>query len=181
MTLPTVQSDFSGDQQHLQALAQCLGDAAAWSQWRSAQLDAHAAVRLRGANLSGCNLAGFDLSAADLQACNLQASDLRGADLRSANLLMADCAETDFREACLDDAQATGAYFAKADLRGASLKRVDVGEGHMKKAKLDGAQLHGAQLQWTRAVSASMLASANGDAATSIPEATTRPAHWESA
>ncbi|MFD7503217.1 pentapeptide repeat-containing protein [Streptomyces sp. NPDC059850] len=85
---------------------------------------------------------------ADLIGARLRGADLRGASLRGALLIAADL---------------TGADLSAADLIGADLRD----------ASLGGADLTGA-LFLTQA----QLNAARGDAATRLPSALTRPAHW---
>ncbi|MGI5202579.1 pentapeptide repeat-containing protein [Spirillospora sp. CA-108201] len=85
---------------------------------------------------------------ADLMGAKLRGADLRGADLR-------------------------GAYLIAADLRGADLRVADVTGADLRDADLRGADLSGC-LFLTQA----QLDSARGDAATRLPAALTRPAHW---
>jgi len=84
---------------------------------------------------------------------DLIGADLRGADLRGANL--------------------RGAYLIGADLRRADLRLADV-----TGADLRGAKLGGADLSQTIFLAQAQLEAATGDAATRLPAALTRPAHW---
>ncbi|MER6805966.1 MULTISPECIES: pentapeptide repeat-containing protein [Streptomyces] len=90
---------------------------------------------------------------ADLIGAKLSGADLRGASLRGALLVAADLGGADLR-----DADLIGADLRDADLRGADLR---------------GADLTGA-LFLTQA----QLNAARGDAATVLPPALSRPAHW---
>ncbi|WP_431771214.1 pentapeptide repeat-containing protein [Streptomyces cucumeris] len=85
---------------------------------------------------------------ADLMGARLRGADLRGANLRGALLIAADLTRADL---------------SAADLIGADLRDAD----------LSGADLTGA-LFLTQA----QLNAARGDAATRVPGALTRPAHW---
>ncbi|MET7904497.1 pentapeptide repeat-containing protein [Streptomyces sp. NPDC005355] len=85
---------------------------------------------------------------ADLIGARLQGADLRGANLRGAYLIAADLGRADLTAADL-----IGADLRDADLRGADLT--------------DALFLTQAQLN-----------AARGDAATRLPSALTRPAHW---
>ncbi|MFE1962368.1 pentapeptide repeat-containing protein [Streptomyces sp. NPDC059479] len=85
---------------------------------------------------------------ADLLGTKLKGADLRGADLRGACLIAADLRDADLR---------------LADLIGADLRDTD----------LRGADLTGAVFLVQTQVNA-----ARGDAATALPTALTRPAHW---
>ncbi|MEU8346043.1 Uncharacterized protein YjbI, contains pentapeptide repeats [Actinomadura meyerae] len=90
---------------------------------------------------------------ADRRGADLIGARLRGADLRAANL--------------------RGAYLIGADLRGADLRSADVIGADLRDADLRGADLTGC-LFLTRA----QLDAARGDAATRLPDAVGRPAHW---
>lgn len=85
---------------------------------------------------------------ADLAGARLAGADLRGADLRGALLIAADLSGADLR--C-------------ADLIGADLRDTD----------LSGADLTGGIF-----LTQPQLGAARGDAATRLPPALTRPAHW---
>nr|WP_246212255.1 pentapeptide repeat-containing protein [Streptomyces abyssomicinicus] len=85
---------------------------------------------------------------ADLMGARLAGADLRGASLRGALLVAADLGGADLRE---------------ADLIGADLRDAD----------LSGADLTGALF-----LTQSQLDAARGDAATKVPAALRRPAHW---
>jgi hypothetical protein len=89
------------------------------------------------------------------RAADLIGKDLRGADLRGANL--------------------RGAYLIGADLRGADLYRAD-----LIGADLRGARLGGARLADALFLTQPQVDSAQGDAATALPGALRRPAHWAS-
>ncbi|WP_141576889.1 pentapeptide repeat-containing protein [Actinomadura sp. WMMA1423] len=91
---------------------------------------------------------GKDRRGADLLGARLKGADLRGADLR-------------------------GAYLIAADLRGADLRAADLLGADLRDADLRRADLTGC-LFLTQA----QLDSARGDAATCLPEALVRPAHW---
>ncbi len=84
---------------------------------------------------------------------NLMAARLRAADLRGANL--------------------RGALLIAADLRNADLRRADVTGADLRDADVCGADLSDA-LFLTQA----QLDAAKGDAATRLPPALRRPAHW---
>ncbi|MEU7470043.1 pentapeptide repeat-containing protein [Streptomyces sp. NPDC044984] len=85
---------------------------------------------------------------ADLIGARLSGADLRGASLRGALLVAADLGGADLR-----DADLIGADLRDADLRGADL----TGALFLTQAQLDAAR---------------------GDAATVLPPALSRPAHW---
>jgi uncharacterized protein YjbI with pentapeptide repeats len=91
------------------------------------------------------------------------ARQLRGADLVGAKLR-----GTDLRGASL-----RGAYLIAADLRGADLRLADVIGADVRDADLSGADLSTALYLTQTQVNA-----ARGDAATLLPTAVTRPAHW---
>ncbi|WAP59968.1 pentapeptide repeat-containing protein [Streptomyces sp. S465] len=85
---------------------------------------------------------------ADLIGADLRGADLRGANLRGARLIAADLERADL---------------TSADLIGADLRDAD----------LSGADLRGAVF-----LTQDRLNAARGDAATRLPPALTRPAHW---
>ncbi|WP_231619033.1 pentapeptide repeat-containing protein [Nonomuraea sp. SBT364] len=85
---------------------------------------------------------------ADLIGANLKGADLRGANLR-------------------------GAYLIGAALKGADLRSADLIGADLRGADLAGAALTGALF-----VTQSQLNAATGDAATRLPAALSRPAHW---
>lgn len=85
---------------------------------------------------------------ADLMGAKLAGADLRGASLRGALLVAADLKKADLRT---------------ADLIGADLRDAD---------------LRGADLTGALFVTQAQLNAAKGDAATALPAALTRPAHW---
>jgi hypothetical protein len=87
----------------------------------------------------------------------------RGADLIGADLTGADLHGADLR----------GAYLIAAGLRGADLSHADLIGADLRDADLRGATLTGALF-----LTQSQLNAARGDAATTIPPALTRPAHW---
>jgi hypothetical protein len=84
---------------------------------------------------------------------DLIGKDLRRADLRGANL--------------------RGAYLIGADLRGADLFKAD-----LIGADLRGAQVGGARLAEAVFLTQPQIDAARGDAATTLPAALRRPAHW---
>jgi len=88
-------------------------------------------------------------------------SDLVGATLRDADL---------------QGANLRGALAIAADLRGADLRMAD-----LTGADLRDADLSGADLSTSLFLLQSQLDSARGDAATRLPAARTRPAHWAGA
>jgi uncharacterized protein YjbI with pentapeptide repeats len=89
----------------------------------------------------------------DREGSDLIGADLRGADLRGANL--------------------RGAYLIGADLRGADLGSADMTGADLRAADLSGAALCGCLFLTQPQVDA-----ARGDAATRVPRALLRPAHW---
>lgn len=103
---------------------------------------------LRASELSRAGLRGKDRRGADLAGARLRGADLRGADLR-------------------------GALLIAADLRGADLRGADLIGADLRNADLSGADLSGC-LFLTRG----QLDAARGDAATRLPAALARPAHW---
>ncbi|MFF1273162.1 pentapeptide repeat-containing protein [Streptomyces marokkonensis] len=108
------------------------------------------ALLLRAGELARAHVPGRRKNhrGADLVGAKLSGADLRGASLRGALLVAADLSGADLRD---------------ADLIGADLRDAD----------LTGADLTGA-LFLTQA----QLNAARGDAATVLPPALTRPAHW---
>jgi hypothetical protein len=92
-----------------------------------------------------------------------RAPDRRGADLMGAALRGAD----------LRGASLRGAYLIGADLRGADLRRSDLLGADLRAADLRGADLTGALF-----LTQPQLTAATGDAATALPAALARPAHW---
>jgi hypothetical protein len=92
-----------------------------------------------------------------------RARDRRGADLMGAALRGAD----------LRGASLRGAYLIGADLRGADLRRADLLGTDLRAADLRGADLTGAMF-----LTQPQLTAAAGDAATVLPAALSRPAHW---
>jgi uncharacterized protein YjbI with pentapeptide repeats len=92
--------------------------------------------------------AGRNLRGAELIGKNLGYADLRGANLRGASLIGADL---------------TGADLRLADVTGADFR---------------GANLSGAKLAACIFLTQSQLDAANGDLATRLPPACSRPAHW---
>jgi uncharacterized protein YjbI with pentapeptide repeats len=87
----------------------------------------------------------------------------RGADLIGARLKGADLKGADLR----------GAYFIAADLRNADLRAADLIGADLRDADLRAADLTGAIF-----VTQAQVNAARGDAATRLPRALTRPAHW---
>ncbi|MET7620060.1 pentapeptide repeat-containing protein [Streptomyces sp. NPDC005408] len=89
--------------------------------------------------------------------------DRRGADLIGARLAGAD----------LRGANLRGAYLIAADLTGADLRLADLIGADLRDAELAGADLTGSFF-----LTQPQLNAAKGDAATKLPPALTRPAHW---
>ncbi|MFI0784296.1 pentapeptide repeat-containing protein [Streptomyces lydicus] len=87
----------------------------------------------------------------------------RGADLMGARL----------RKADLRGANLRGAYLIAADLQGADLRQADLIGADLRDADLSGADLTGALFLTQAQVNA-----ARGNAATTLPPALSRPAHW---
>ncbi|GHJ26356.1 pentapeptide repeat-containing protein [Streptomyces hygroscopicus] len=85
---------------------------------------------------------------ADLIGADLRGADLRGANLRGAHLIAADLTRADLTAADLIGADFRDADLSAADLRGAIF------------------------------LTQAQLSAARGDAATRLPPALTRPAHW---
>jgi len=109
------------------------------------------ALLLRTSDLVRASAGGR--AAADRRGADLIGARLRGADLRGANL--------------------RGAYLIGADLRGADLRGADLIGADLRGADLGGADLTGSVFLTQVQVNA-----ARGDAATKLPPALTRPAHW---
>ncbi|MGW6500418.1 pentapeptide repeat-containing protein, partial [Nonomuraea angiospora] len=103
---------------------------------------------LRTSELARAGRKGKERRGADLIGAKLAGADLRGANLR-------------------------GAYLIGADLRGADLREAD-----LIGADLRGADLAGADLSGVIFLTQPQLNAATGDAATRLPAALTRPAHW---
>ncbi|MFI9050235.1 pentapeptide repeat-containing protein [Streptomyces sp. NPDC053427] len=89
--------------------------------------------------------------------------DRRGADLFGARLKGAALRGANLRGACLIAADLQGADLRSADLIGADLRDAD---------------LRGADLTGSIFLTQSQLNAAKGDAATRLPAALSRPAHW---
>jgi hypothetical protein len=87
----------------------------------------------------------------------------RGADLIGARLTGANLRGADLR----------GAYLIAADLTGADLREADLIGADLRDATLNGADLTGGIF-----LTQPQLDAARGDAATRLPPALTRPAHW---
>ncbi|MBC3841234.1 pentapeptide repeat-containing protein [Streptacidiphilus sp. 4-A2] len=105
---------------------------------------------LRASELARAEVPGRrpDHRGADLIGAALTGADLRGASLRGARLIAADLRKADLR---------------RADLIGADLRDAD---------------LSGADLRDCLFLTQAQLNAARGSAATSLPSALTRPAHW---
>jgi hypothetical protein len=95
---------------------------------------------------------------------------------RAPNRARADLVGADLRGADLRGASLCGAVLLGADLRGADLRQAD-----LLGADLRGADLRGADLKGAIFLAQPQLESARGDAATTLPLARTRPAHWRPA
>jgi len=93
----------------------------------------------------------------------VRSKELRGADLIGATLRRVD----------LSGANLRGALLIGADLRDADLRTAD-----LIGADLRGADLSGADLRNCLFLTQAQLNAARGDAATRLPAAVTRPAHW---
>jgi hypothetical protein len=92
----------------------------------------------------------------------------RGRDRRRADLV-----GRDLRRERLAGADLRGASLLGADLRGARLDRTD-----LIGADLRGANLRGTDLATALFLTPTQVAAARGDAATRLPPALPRPAHW---
>lgn len=128
--------------------------------------------RLTGAGPDA--LAGFDVNPHRdrVDALLAQASELvragAGRDLRGADLIGRRRRRADLRAADL-----RGAYLIGTDLRGADLSLAD-----LIGADLRGAELSGADLGTSLFLTQPQVSAALGDAATRLPAALRRPAHW---
>ncbi|RBQ19534.1 pentapeptide repeat-containing protein [Spongiactinospora rosea] len=96
-----------------------------------------------------------------------------GGRARGKRFRGADLAGADLRRADLRGASLRGAFLIGADLRGADLRSAD-----LIGADLRGANLGGADLTGSLFLIQSQLDAAQGDQATRLPPALTRPAHW---
>ncbi|MEU9351404.1 pentapeptide repeat-containing protein [Streptomyces griseoloalbus] len=123
------------------------------------------------------SITGLDMNAlrGEVNTLLLRASDLARAQVpgrkrnhRGADLIGAKLSGADLRGASL-----RGALLVAADLGGADLRDADVIGADLRDADLSGADLTGA-LFLTQA----QLNAARGDAATRLPPALSRPAHW---
>jgi hypothetical protein len=92
---------------------------------------------------------------------------------RGAKLHRADLAGRDLRGMKLTDAYLRGATLIATDLRAVDLTRADLLGVDMRDADLRGTRLH-SSLFLTNAV----VASAHGDATTTLPKHLVRPTHW---
>ncbi|MCK2216132.1 pentapeptide repeat-containing protein [Actinomadura sp. ATCC 31491] len=120
-------------------------------------------------------LAGYDVAPhrAAVNELLLRTSELvrsghRGQDRRGADLIGARLRGADLRGANL-----RGAYLIGADLRGADLRAADLIGADLRGVNLAGADLTGAIF-----LTQAQLNAAQGDAATRVPPALARPAHW---
>jgi uncharacterized protein YjbI with pentapeptide repeats len=114
----SLQSNFTGNEAHLELLLDCLERRSArrWNRWRSEH--PRAVPDLRGVTLAGRNLRGYDLARARLDAANLRRVDLSGARLERASLR-----EASLRFADLSFAHASHVDLSAAQLRNATLRR----------------------------------------------------------
>ncbi|WSQ71778.1 pentapeptide repeat-containing protein [Streptomyces xinghaiensis] len=108
-----------------------------------------------------------------LRAGDLVRSEAPGRGGRPRNHRGADLAGARLRDADLRGASLRGALLIAADLRGADLRSADVIGADFRDADLRGADLTGAVF-----LTQPQLDAARGDAATRIPPALRRPAHW---
>jgi uncharacterized protein YjbI with pentapeptide repeats len=113
----------------------------------------------------------------EVNALLLQTSEAARADLPHRK---------DYRGANLIGARLKGADLRGASLRGALLIGVDLRSANLRLADLTGADcrdadLRGANLRDALFVTQSQLDAARGDAATTLPTALSRPAHWQPA
>ena len=128
----------------------------------------------RAADGNAEELAGLDVAATRGEVGDLlarvsamvrgpRAPDRRGADLMGRDL----------RRTQLEGAGLRGAYLIGADLRG-----VDLGTADLLGADLRAADIRGADLSRCLFLTQPQVTAARGDAATRIPAALVRPAHW---
>jgi len=129
---------------------------------------------LTGLDPAGLVALDVDAVRRDVNALLVRASDQarrgtpRPAEHRGADLVGRDLAGRHLARANLRGALLIGADLRRADLTGADVTGAD----------LRAANLAGANLAGTLFLTQAQLDAANGDAATSVPAALRRPAHW---
>jgi Pentapeptide repeats (8 copies) len=126
-------------------------------------------------NPHSTNPADAGRSDPDLHGANLANQDLRAADLRGADLRHADLRDTDLRGVDL-----RGANLGNAKLGGADLRGADLGHADLARVDLRGADVRGVDLGVSIFLTQYQVNMARGDAATRLPQAVLRPAHWAS-
>jgi len=114
---------------------------------------------------------------------DLNRTDLRGADLSEAHLehvtlFRVHLEHADLFRTHLEHAKFRVAHLEHAILREAHLEHADVMALFDEHADLRGAHLEGADLRYTEGLTQPQIDSAEGDAATQLPEGRTRPRHW---
>lgn len=123
-------------------------------------------------------IVGLDVAAlrAEINTLLVQASELARAEVpgKKRNHRGADLAGAKLRAAKLRGANLRGAILIAADLRNADLRSADV-----TGADLRGTDVRGADLTGTLFLTQAQLDAAKGDAATRLPTALRRPAHWK--
>ncbi len=128
-----------------------------------------------GADCPGCNLFQADLSYRALDRADFSRARLRQADLSLSTFNNARFDGADLVTANLFAARFTGANFAHADLSRATLVGAHFGGANFTGARLDGANLSGAELAQARGLTRAQLASACGDAYTTLPAGLSTP------
>jgi uncharacterized protein YjbI with pentapeptide repeats len=129
-----------------------------------------------GADCPGCNLFQADLSYRAVDRADFSRARLRQADLSLSTFNHARFDGADLVTANLFAARFTGANFAHADLSRATLVGAHFGGADFAGARLDGANLSGAELADARGLTRAQLASACGDAWTTLPAGLSLPA-----
>jgi uncharacterized protein YjbI with pentapeptide repeats len=133
---------------------------------------------LVGADLKGAFLPKANLSRARAEGVNFAGAVLRGATLPGADLYRATLRGADLTDARLDGADLRAAQLERAELGGAILTGADLREAQLLLANFDKANIAGANLKEVIGLRSIQMEAAIGDAATRLPEATMRPAHW---
>lgn len=128
-----------------------------------------------GGDCPGCNLFQADLSYRALDRADFTRARLRQADLSLSTFNQARFDGADLVTANLFAARFTGANFAHADLSRATLVGAHFGGANFTGARLDGANLSGAEMAEARGLTRSQLATACGDASTTLPAGLTTP------
>ena len=142
---------------------------------RRARADIERLTRARADELVAADVPAVrgEVNALLLKASELARAGVPGALGRKKNHRGADLVGARFQKADLKGANLRGALLVAADLTGADLRSADLIGADLRDARLAGADLTGA-LFLTQA----QLNAARGDAATRLPGAVERPAHW---